>query len=144
MTASPPKIQPEALAPALDRQAGSGSRAIALLAESAPTRWAEEPTGPPTVALELGPTTLALLERITVALESSAENMRRMATPAAPMPDDIVGTPHVAQQLGCSVVWAAEMARNGQIPKSCIVPGTGNGKPWKFRRPQIDDWLNRR
>jgi hypothetical protein len=33
------------------------------------------------------------------------------------------------------------MVRLGQIPTDCLVPGTGGGKPWKFHRAKIDDWL---
>ena len=48
---------------------------------------------------------------------------------------------NVAKQLGCTTVWIAEMVRSGDIPKSCLVPGTGNGRPWKFYRAAIDRWL---
>ncbi len=58
-----------------------------------------------------------------------------------PEPADIVDTPYVAQRLGCTTVWVAEMARKGEIPKNCLVPGTGNGKPWKFRREAIEHWM---
>lgn len=77
-------------------------------------------------------------------LENLAEETRRLANHVSPAPGDIVGTPFLAKQLGCSVVWAGEMARNGQIPKSCIVPGSGNGKPWKFYLARIEEWLNKR
>jgi hypothetical protein len=33
------------------------------------------------------------------------------------------------------------MVRRGDIPASCVVPGTGTGKPWKFFRPQIESWV---
>jgi hypothetical protein len=77
-------------------------------------------------------------------MESLAEESRRIAAHVAPEPGDVVGTPYLAQRLGCSVVWVAEMVRDGRIPKGCIVPGTGNGKPWKFYRPRIEQWLNKR
>jgi hypothetical protein len=87
---------------------------------------------------DLGSQILYRLDRIAAALEDLVEESHRIADHIAPAPGDIVGTPFLAQQLGCSVVWAAEMARNGQIPRNCIVPGTGNGRPWKFRRRQIE------
>jgi hypothetical protein len=90
------------------------------------------------------PQTLALLERIAIAVENLAADAHRLADHFSPAPGDIVGTPYLADQLGCTVVWAAEMARKGEIPKSCIVPGTGNGKPWKFYRGRIEEWLNKR
>ena len=94
--------------------------------------------------VELGPQTLARLDRIADALEQMAEENRRIMSFVAPEPGDVVGTPFLAQQLGCTVVWAAEMARTGEIPKSCIVPGTGNGKIWKFYRRRIEEWINKR
>ena len=94
--------------------------------------------------LEFGPRTLSALERIAAAIDEVTAEMHRVANHVAPEPGDIVGTPYLAQQLGCSVVWAGEMARNGQIPKHCIVPGSGHGKPWKFYRRQLGDWLNKR
>jgi len=50
----------------------------------------------------------------------------------------------VADRLGCTTDWIAMMVRDSGIPPSCIVPGTGNGKPWKFYRAQIDEWIERR
>jgi hypothetical protein len=77
-------------------------------------------------------------------LRAIADGIGRLADALAPQPDSIVGTPHVARRLGCSTVWVAELARQGRIPKGCLVPGTGNGKPWKFYRDRIDDWLKSR
>lgn len=116
--------------PALDEQAG-------VLAGRG-----DDATASATV--EVGPRTIALLQRVADALEDIAGQAHRIANHLSPAPGDIVGTPYLAQKLGCSVVWAAEMARAGQIPRSCIVPGTGNGKAWKFRREQIEDWINKR
>lgn len=82
--------------------------------------------------------------RIAPALDSLAEASHRIAAHIVSEHGDVVGTPCLAQQLGCSVVWVAEMARNGEIPKGCIVPGTGNGKPWKFYRQRIEEWINKR
>jgi hypothetical protein len=76
--------------------------------------------------------------RVAVALQALARAQR------PELPASVVGTPYLAERLGCTVVWAAEMARNGEIPKCCIVPGTGNSKPWKFYRERIEDWLNKR
>jgi hypothetical protein len=107
---------------------------------------------------------VALLERLTSAAERQAQAGERIAgaletiahspewksvaasvarltdhlTPDAPA---VVGTPYVAGRLGCTTVWVAEMVRLGQIPGGCLVPGTGGGKPWKFHRAKIDDWL---
>jgi len=40
-----------------------------------------------------------------------------------------------------TTVWVAEMASEGRIPRGCIVPGTGEGKVWKFHRAKIDYWI---
>jgi hypothetical protein len=77
-------------------------------------------------------------------LQSISGHLARIADILTPPPIDKIGTPYVAKHLGCTSVWVAEMARLGQIPKPAIVPGTGNGKPWKFFRAEIDKWLKSR
>ncbi|MCH7689397.1 MAG: hypothetical protein IH899_22445 [Planctomycetes bacterium] len=77
------------------------------------------------------------IERIVVALE-------RLADHFAPAPPDVVGTPYVARKLACTTVWITDMIRRGEIPRSCIVPGTGNGKLWKLYRRKIDKWIETR
>lgn len=87
------------------------------------------------------------LERIAIALELIAqrlESVPRMADVIAPAPGTIVGTPYVASALGCTTVWVAEMVRHGQVPRGCVVPGTGSGRPWRFYRQRIDEWLRSR
>lgn len=66
---------------------------------------------------------------------------RRIADRLDPPPPDVVGSDYIATRLGCTATWIAEQARDGKLPARCIVPGTGRGKPWKFYRSQIDDWL---
>lgn len=73
-----------------------------------------------------------------------ADGITRIADQVAPQPGDIVGTPYVAQRLGCTTVWVAQLIRQGGIPKSCMVEGTGKGKPWKFHRRLIDEWIKSR
>lgn len=75
------------------------------------------------------------MERIALCLE-------RLADALAPKPPEVVGSPYVARKLGVTTVWVADMARNGAIPKRCIVPGTGLGKVWKFYRVEIDKWID--
>jgi hypothetical protein len=77
---------------------------------------------------------LAKLERI-------AESLERIANKLDPLPGDKVGTRYVAEKLACSTIWITELIRKGEIPPGCIVPGTGNGKVWKFYRKRIDDWI---
>jgi hypothetical protein len=91
-----------------------------------------------------GDTSEIHLERIAAALQDLVDVGRRIASRVAPEPPDVVGTPYIANRLACTTVWVTDMARNGQIPKNCIVPGTGNGKPWKFYRRGTDEWLDRR
>jgi len=70
--------------------------------------------------------------------------VRRIADALNPPPPDLVDSVYVAGKLGCTTAWVADMARNGEIPRGCIVIGTGNGKPWKFHRSRIDEWIARR
>ena len=70
-----------------------------------------------------------------------ANSLKRLADHVDPPPPDIIGTDYIADKLGCTLVWVAKMAAGGIIPKNCIVPGTGIGKPWKFYRSRIDPWI---
>jgi hypothetical protein len=82
-----------------------------------------------------------VLERLVTAIEGVRAEQKRIADHFDPPPPDVVGTDYVATELSCTKVWVSQMARDGEIPADCIVPGTGNGKPWKFRRSGIDRWL---
>ncbi len=91
------------------------------------------------------------LERIATALEQIVLQMKalnlaasRIADVLAPSPTELIGTPYIAKRLGQTTVWVAEMARKGIIPAGCIAVGTGKGKPWKFKRSEIDKWLQTR
>jgi hypothetical protein len=77
-------------------------------------------------------------------LSSLIVEIRRIADALDPPPPDLVDSGYVAGKLGCTTTWIADMARNGEIPTPCIVPGTGRGRPWKFRRTRIDEWIARR
>jgi hypothetical protein len=70
-----------------------------------------------------------------------AGSLRRLADAHAPAPPDIVGTRYVAQRLCVTPEWVSEMALHKKIPASCIVPGTGKGKVWKFYREKTDRWI---
>lgn len=72
------------------------------------------------------------------------EFFREIASTAIKPSPEIVGTPYVSERLGCTSIWITEMVRREVIPPACIVPGTGNGKPWKFYRLRIDEWIRRR
>lgn len=85
------------------------------------------------------------LAGIHAVLGSIANDMKHIRMKLAPGPErEIVGARHVADALGCSTQWIGEQVRTGSIPKSCIVPGTGSGKPWKFYKEHIDRWLKSR
>ncbi|WP_254509035.1 helix-turn-helix domain-containing protein [Anatilimnocola floriformis] len=73
-----------------------------------------------------------------------AANLARIADHFDPPPPDKVGTPYVAERLGCTTDYVAVMVREGAIPHHCLVPGTGTGKPWKFFRDRIDRWIEQR
>lgn len=73
-----------------------------------------------------------------------AESLKRIADQLEPIQPELVGTPYIADRLGCTTVWVTQMIRNGQIPQRCVVAGTGDGKPWKFVRRLIDEWIKNR
>jgi hypothetical protein len=77
-------------------------------------------------------------------LATVAAGIARLADHFAPAPSDIVGSEYVARKLGCTTTWIAEMVRKGEIPRSCVVQGTGNGRPWKFHKARIEAWIARR
>ena len=81
------------------------------------------------------------LKRLADAAEQVEKQLRRIADHFDPPPPDIVDSQYIAGRLGCTTTWIADLTRKGDIPLSCIVPGTGNGKPWKFYRSRIDPWL---
>lgn len=82
-------------------------------------------------------TLVSELQRIEVQLARIADHFD-------PPPPDKVGTPYIAERLGCTTDYVAVMVREETIPLSCLVPGTGNGKPWKFFRKRIDNWIEQR
>ena len=72
---------------------------------------------------------------------SIAKSLERIAEALDPKPPDHVDGPFVAGRLGLTATRVAQMARDGDIPASCVVPGTGDGKPWKFVRSRIEAWI---
>ena len=77
-------------------------------------------------------------------LVRNAIALERIVDQLAPGPENIVGTDYVAGQIGCTPTHVARMVRDGDIPLSCVVPGCGDGRPWKFLRARIDNWLETR
>jgi hypothetical protein len=88
--------------------------------------------------------TQIFLEKLVAAMERQSSSLERLADHLTPLPGDLVGTPYIAHRLGCTTAWVSELAKNGGIPKSCVVAGTGGGKPWKFHRRAIEDWVKTR
>jgi hypothetical protein len=84
--------------------------------------------------VEIGPETRRVLAEIEA-------DLKRLADHFDPQPSDVVGTPYLADRLGCTATWIAQMVRSGEIPKGCIVPGSGKGRQWKFYRGRIEEWL---
>lgn len=70
-----------------------------------------------------------------------ANSLNRIANHFDPPPPDIVDTEYIAKKLDVTKVYVAQMALDGRIPRNCIVPGTGNGKVWKFYRSRVDPWI---
>jgi hypothetical protein len=116
---------------------------------------------PNVIVVELGPTTLAMLDRIAgraeefgkrqlsapaladdrVVVERLASAAEEIAHHLDPKPPEIVKSSYVARRFGCTIKWVGEMVRRGEVPKSCIAPGSGNGKQWRFYRSLIDKWV---
>ena len=77
-------------------------------------------------------------------LAAIARSLARIADAVDPPPPDKVDTAYVAKRLGIGLARVSQMASGGEIPASCIVAGTGNGKLWKFHRVRIDEWIESR
>jgi hypothetical protein len=84
------------------------------------------------------------LEESACHLAGLVQIFARVADAVAPQPGDLVGTPYVARRLGCTTVWVTEMIKKGRLPKNCVVPGTGSGKPWRLYKDRIDRWIETR
>lgn len=81
---------------------------------------------------------------IVEVLACIAASLTRIADHFDPPPSDIVDTPYLAGRLGVTTTRIAQMVREGTIPKACIVIGSGDGRPWKFHRRQMEQWLAKR
>ena len=110
-------------------------------AERRKAKRVEEAASPEgVVAEQISPLQFATPEAIV----TIAGALKRIADHFDPPPPDVVDSVYLRKKLGCTTQWIADMARNGVIPAACIVPGTGNGKPWKFYRSKIEKWLEER
>jgi hypothetical protein len=96
----------------------------------------------PAVRASLGDI-LASLKDIAASQQIIAESLQRLADAKAPAKEK-VGTGYVADRQDYSTQYVAQLARDGEIPATCLVPGTGGSKPWKFFRKEIDAWIARR
>lgn len=89
-------------------------------------------------------TTRTLAELIAGPLASVATDVRRIANQLDPPPPDLVDTSYVADKLGVSAKRISQLALAGEVPAAAIVPGTGEGKPWRFYRSKVDPWIETR
>ncbi len=119
--------------PVIQEISNAVTQAIPVIGQSArvPT---ENEIRPVPVVVEIGPET----RRVLAAIEA---DLKRLADHFDPPPPDIIGTPHLANRLGCTPTWIAQMVRDGEIPKGCVVPGSGKGRQWKFYRRRTEEWL---
>jgi len=83
-------------------------------------------------------------ERCAAALEDIAMNFQRLVDFMAPAPAAKVGTKYVADRIGRTQTWVAQLARDEEIPGGCIAQGTGKGEKWTFFRDRIDKWIETR
>jgi len=86
----------------------------------------------------------ASIQQLAETLSAISKSLVRIADHFDPPPPDKVGTRYIADRLGCTIEWVSQMADTGRIPPSCVIPGTGGGKPWKFLRSRIDEWIESR
>ncbi len=56
----------------------------------------------------------------------------------------VVGSQYVARKIGKTTRTVCNYARSGEIPRDCVVDWGGDGGLWKFHRPKIDAWIQRR
>lgn len=84
------------------------------------------------------------LERLALAIEQCSDDIRRIADHICPPPNAFVDTQYVSTKIGVTKERISQMIREGVVPQHCVVEGTGNGKPWKFHRRPIDQWLRSR
>jgi hypothetical protein len=122
----------------LERIALAAERIAAHLEVLARNRPASAPTEP---NLANDGQRVSSLQTASPELTSVATSLARIADHLVPSPAVVVGSRYIADRLGCTTVWVAEMARRGEVPRHCVVPGTGSGKPWKFYRERIDTWI---
>jgi len=90
-----------------------------------------------TVVVVFGPET----ERVLAEVQA---DLKRLADHFDPPPSDIVDTPYIAHRLGLTTARIAQLVRSGEIPKGCVVPGSGQGRQWKFYRRRMEEWLAKR
>ncbi len=83
------------------------------------------------------------LHQIAMAIESNTEATNRLADHFSPPDRTSVTSSYVARRLGRSIRWIGELARRGDIPKSCLCPRSGEGKYWRFWKKQIDEWIDK-
>lgn len=93
---------------------------------------------------QVSPAPVSPAVRLLDSLNRIAISLERLTDHLVPEPEAIVGTNYISRKLNVTAIWVTEMARKGLIPRSCIVEGTGWGKPWKFHRREIDTWLKSR
>jgi hypothetical protein len=83
------------------------------------------------------------LNQIVMAIESNTNAMNRLVDHFSPPDRATVTSSYVARRLGCTVRWIGELARRGDIPKSCRCPRSGEGKYWRFWKKQTDEWIDK-
>ena len=106
---------------------------------------ASQQTDPVAPKLENGQQAeVSAIQPLLEVFASIGQSLKRIADKLDPNEEKPVGSPYVANRLGTTATWIAEMARRGLIPKSCLVAGTGVGKPWKFHKAKIDEWIENR
>jgi hypothetical protein len=91
-------------------------------------------TNPVKVIVEFGPEALRAIAEVQASL-------LRIADHFDPPPPDVIDSRYLADRLGVSTTRIAQRVRGGSIPASCIVPGSGDGRLWKFHRRRIEEWL---
>ncbi len=73
-----------------------------------------------------------------------ARELRRLRRDLRPAEPEIIGTPEVAKMAGVTTAAVRQWVESEAMPGNCIVPGSGNGTPWRFYRRRVVKWLRTR
>jgi hypothetical protein len=81
---------------------------------------------------------------LVAVLDALLREVKRIADHFNPPPPNVIDSNYVARRMGRTPTRIAQMAREGLIPASCVVPGRSDGEAWRFYRDRVEEWLDGR